>query len=62
MPIIDKRQIEMALNKHLQENYIATNCGNCEWREGNLCKKFNATPPIHVVVVGCEAWDAAVPF
>jgi hypothetical protein len=55
-----KRQMEM--NTHLQEHRIATNCGNCEWRSENLCTKFDATPPIQVVVVGCEAWSEAIPF
>lgn len=45
---------------HLQHRFILAGawqtCLNCvEW-SGEVCRKYNVTPPPDVLVVGCEGW------
>lgn len=57
-------QTRIALQKELQNQQIIKNCVNCDdFDTGqNICKKFNATPPATVIVVGCEHWVPDIPF
>lgn len=43
---------------------IIKTCRNCEHVDlgANVCKKYNATPPISVVTTGCPEWELYIPF
>lgn len=43
---------------------IWTTCLNCEhWDQApRICQQYQSTPPDHVIVVGCPAWQETIPF
>lgn len=40
------------------------NCANCGHadHDKNICRKFNATPPMKVAAEGCRNWVYNIPF
>jgi len=63
-----KRQELQEAYIRFQESSIARQtwrtCLNCEhWGTlKGICNKFEATPPLKVVVVGCQVWEGEIPF
>lgn len=52
---------EMVLHQQFQS------CANCLWQSspetGFKCTKFNAVPPVKVILFSCgEGWEADIPF
>lgn len=43
---------------------MCRNCANCLHSDvsKNLCTKYNETPPMVVVVKGCDSWEDDIPF
>lgn len=37
------------------------NCHHCD-HNGDKCGKFNAKPPMNVIVGGCPDWECNIPF
>ena len=37
-------------------------CGNCVFIKNDRCGKYNAAPPISVVLHGCDNWEEDIPF
>ena len=54
----------IALHRELIETGVLPSCANCvNMADGQLvCLKYNATPPLEVLSVGCIAWEQTIPF
>lgn len=37
------------------------NCCHCN-KQADICKKYQAKPPMTVIVGGCPAWECSIPF
>jgi len=54
--------------RHTHRRMIRTleleSCINCDWWEDKdeSCFKYKVTPPIDVIVFGCEEWTDPIPF
>lgn len=62
-------KLSLKMTVFLKEAGFFQNCANCHyWREGPLhnriqiCGKFNARPPIEVMVAGCPDHSDNIPF
>jgi len=65
---------KIEFQKQIVRNHIWQCCLNCEYwthltvmtateqSEKDLCGKFNAVPPAHIIVHGCKDHLADVPF
>jgi len=59
---IERAEDIIALQKRVIEKDGWQCCLNCENWNDSTCKKFNATPPPEVLVVGCNGWQYRIPF
>jgi hypothetical protein len=49
--------LQFSLEKVGQIN-VFRSCASCRnWQEGAGCKKFQALPPVAIIVEGCDAYD-----
>ncbi len=70
-------ETRVALHGELLSHQILPSCTNCiegELKKEHLndglntevqyayCHKYKGVPPLSVVMVGCAAWDAEIPF
>lgn len=60
-----KANIRIAFQKSAVAAFVWQTCLNCEhWRKKGEpgCTKFNAMPPPHIIVTGCEDHEFDIPF
>lgn len=57
-------KLALIFTSFLMDNGFFRSCSNCEhWVNGKeICGKYDARPPVKVIVAGCEDHSDFVPF
>jgi len=61
-----ERELEISIQEdqiHFQKWKCCLNCDHGrELIAGHPCLKWNAIPPLDVLMVGCNSWEGILPF
>lgn len=65
LPLLFRSKQEVIVTQKLMMDAgVLQNCSNCGHadHERNICKLYNATPPMKVCGQGCNSWEYDIPF
>lgn len=56
--------MRIAFQEKMHRNQVWASCLNCEhWHKTKgECFTYGATPPLQVILVGCQEWEGEIPF